>query len=156
MSRSSQRRSADDDTARLELSLTADERRGDLAASAGDSLRDLLADNAALCESRSSFRRRIGWSLRFRAKYNSCKAFCERPEQLVEARSGPGRSDAAERSNRVCTAGKTTSRPTCRAAAPVRRIGSGWPRQPSIRWSAGPSELFDAQLVRVEEPGEST
>ena len=49
-------------------------------------LSDILADYASFASVRQ-FLRQTGWSLRFAAKYNSCKAFCERPDQLAKLRS---------------------------------------------------------------------
>ncbi len=111
------------------------------------SLSDLLADNAALGESvalAAPHRLVVG----FRAKYNSCKMFCERPEHLARIEQAlaelTGRSIQVEfvALEDVAPQPAAPRRPT----VDRRRLAE----HPMIR-RAG--ELFDAQVIRIEEAG---
>jgi DNA polymerase-3 subunit gamma/tau len=112
-------------------------------------LSDLLVDNAALSESiRVVSPGRV--AVTFRAKYNSGRAFCERPEQLAKIEAAL--ADAA--GGLVCVEFATLAdEPTAsggpRRAVPQRQRMAEKAEHPLVRRA---TELFDARLVRIEEP----
>ena len=114
------------------------------------SLSDLLAENASFCES-VVFRAPNRLVVTFRAKYTSCKAFCERPEQITKLENAL--AEIAGATVKVDFAILADEKP---AEAAPRRMPSNRQRMaeksehPMVRRA---SELFDAELVRVEEPG---
>ena len=87
-----------------------------------------------------------------RAKYTSCKAFCERPEQLAKLEAALGEVAAGPikvefellKEEQVAT-------PAARRGPGNRQRLAEKAEHPLVRRA---SELFDARLVRIEEPGE--
>ncbi len=114
-------------------------------------LSDLLAENAALCES-VAIRAPNRLVVTFRAKYTSCKAFCERPEQLAKLEAALGEVAAGPikvefellKEEQVAT-------PATRRGPGNRQRLAEKAEHPLVRRA---SELFDARLVRIEEPGD--
>jgi DNA polymerase-3 subunit gamma/tau len=114
------------------------------------SLSDLLGENASLCES-VAFRVPNRLVATFRAKYTSCKAFCERGEQLTKLETAlTDVAGASVKVDFVVLADENTAGPAPRRAVPQRQRMAEKAEHPLIR-RAG--ELFDARLVRIEEPG---
>ena len=113
------------------------------------SLSDLLADNAALAESLAlSAPGRLVAT--FRAKYTSCKAFCERPQQLATLE----RALAEVAGQPISVEFRTLDDEPDETPAAGRPMSQ---RQRIDETGAHPlvrrtSELFGARLVRVEEP----
>jgi DNA polymerase-3 subunit gamma/tau len=113
-------------------------------------LSDLLAEHASHSESvTSSGPGRL--AVTFRAKYNSCKVFCERPEQLAklenvlaEVAGSPIQVDF------FVIEDERGTPDAMRRAVPQRQRLAEKAEHPMIR-RAG--ELFDAHPVRIEEPG---
>jgi DNA polymerase-3 subunit gamma/tau len=113
-------------------------------------LSDLLAENAALSES-VAIRMPNRLVVTFRAKYTSCKAFCERPEQLTklemavaEVAGCPIRLELT-----LLDDEPAAEKPVSRPAGNRQRMAEK-AEHPMIRRA---SELFDATPVRIEEPG---
>jgi len=112
-------------------------------------LSDLLAENAALCESvQVAGPGRL--VLVFRAKYNSCSTFCQRPEQLARIEAAACQAAGGTVKVSFVTLGDEPA-----AAAPAQRKAPHRQRMaekaehPLVRRA---TELFDATLVRIEEP----
>ena len=117
------------------------------------SLSDLLAENAALCESvAASGPNRLVAS--FRAKYTSCKDFCERPEQLskLENALAEATGDVIQVEFAVLKDEETAS-PAVRRGMGQRQRLAEKAEHPLVR-RAG--ELFDARVVRVEEAAQGS
>jgi DNA polymerase-3 subunit gamma/tau len=113
------------------------------------SLSDLLAENAALCES-VGLREPNRLVVAFRAKYTSCRDFCERPEQLSKLVNAL--AEAAGCAIQVefsLLKDEEPSGPAVRRGVPNRQRLAEKAEHPLVR-RAG--ELFDARVVRVEEP----
>jgi DNA polymerase III subunit gamma/tau len=114
------------------------------------SLEGLLAENASLCESVSA---PGGGRLvaAFCAKYTSCKAFCERAEQLAQLE----RALAEVAGGRVKLEFATlpdvlSAEPAAKRAVPHRQRMAEVAENAMVRRA---TELFDARVVRIEEPG---
>ncbi len=113
-------------------------------------LSDLLAENAALCES-IAIRVPNHLVVTFRTKYTSCKTFCERPEQLAKLEAAL--ADVASGPIKVefdLLADEGATEVAGRRGVPHRQRLAEKAEHPMIRRA---EELFDARLVRVEEPG---
>ncbi|REK10307.1 MAG: DNA polymerase III subunit gamma/tau [Planctomycetota bacterium] len=114
-------------------------------------LSGLLADNASLCQSVS-----LGAGGRlvatFGAKYTSCKAFCERPEQLSTL--SRALSDVAGKPVNVefhlAADEPSAARQKSRPVGHRQRLAE-MAEHPMVRKA---TELFDARLVNIEEPRE--
>jgi DNA polymerase-3 subunit gamma/tau len=110
------------------------------------SLTGLLADNAGRCE-RVELAENGRLVATFRAKYTSCRAFCERPEQLPILLAAL----AAVAGKPVGVEFKVTAdEPAAAERRSPRQQMAEVAEHPLVRRAA---ELFDAQLVRVD-PGE--
>ncbi len=88
----------------------------------------------------------------FRAKYTSCKAFCEHPDNLArieralaEAAGGHVKLDFA------LVADPVESRPAAQRPVPQRQRMAKIGEHPFVRRA---TELFEARVVRVDEPTE--
>jgi DNA polymerase-3 subunit gamma/tau len=113
------------------------------------SLSDLLGENAALADS-VALDGTDRLVVTFRAKYTSCKAFCERGGQLAKLESvlaeAAGRPLAVE--FRIEPDEPAAGQPARGPAAQRQRMVEK-AEHPLVRRA---SELFDARVVRVEEP----
>ncbi len=113
------------------------------------SLSGLLAENAGLCES-VSLAGPGRLAATFRAKYTSCKAFCERADQLsslVEALSAAAGGPVTVEFHAVADDPAATD--TAGRRTPQRQRMAELSEHPMVRRA---SELFDAVLIRVEDP----
>jgi DNA polymerase-3 subunit gamma/tau len=112
------------------------------------SLSDLLADNAGLCESvRVAGPARV--VVAFRAKYTSGRAFCERPEQLAKIEAALAEAAGGRVQVEFTTVADEPSPGGPRRAVPQRMRMAEKAEHPMVRKA---TELFDAHLVRIEEP----
>jgi DNA polymerase III subunit gamma/tau len=112
-------------------------------------LSDLLADHCSLGESpRLVAPQRLAVS--FRAKYNSCKTFCERPEQMarIESALAEVTGQAVKVEFALLEEDKPADVPARRGVSERQRMAQR-AEHPMVRRAI---ELFDAQVVRVEEP----
>jgi hypothetical protein len=112
------------------------------------SMTDMLGDFARQAESVTL----VGdhkLAVTYRAKYTSCKSYCERPAQLAQLESAM----AAVAGRRVAVEFKTIDDEPSEAAAPkaqsAARRRADKAEHPLVRRA---TELFDARLVRVDEP----
>jgi hypothetical protein len=114
-------------------------------------LSDLLAENAALCES-VALREPNRLVVTFRAKYTSCKGFCERPEQLAKLESALSAVAAgAVKVEFELLKEEPLAAPAGRRGPGNRQRLAEKAEHPLVRRA---TELFDARLVRIEEPGD--
>lgn len=114
-------------------------------------LSDLLAENAALCES-VAIRAPNRLVVTFRAKYTSCKAFCERPEQQAKLEAALGEVAAGPiKVEFELLKDEQPANPAARRGPGNRQRLAEKAEHPLVRRA---SELFDARLVRIEEPGD--
>ncbi len=114
------------------------------------SLSDLLAENASFCES-VAFRAPNRLVVTFRAKYTSCKAFCERPKQISKLENALAEiTGTTVKVDFAVLADEKSSDPAPPRPPSNRQRMAEKSEHPMVRKA---SELFDAQLVRIEEPG---
>lgn len=114
-------------------------------------LSGLLAENASLCDS-VAVPGAGRLAATFRAKYTSCKAFCERGEQLSNLQRAL--AEVAGRPVKVefiVVADEPPAAGARRAVGHRQRMAEK-ADHPMIRRAA---ELFEARLLSVDEPGES-
>ncbi len=114
------------------------------------SLEGLLAENASLCDSVSA---PGGGRLvaAFRAKYTSCKAFCERAEQLAQLEGALAEVAGGRVKLEFATLpDMPSSEPAAKRAVPHRQRLAEVSEHAMVRRA---TELFDARVVRIEEPG---
>jgi DNA polymerase-3 subunit gamma/tau len=111
-------------------------------------LSGLLAQNASLCESvnLADSGRLVAT---FRAKYTSCRAFCERPDQLASLERAAGEVVGAPVQFEFAIVPDEVSATAARHTVPHRQRMAEKAEHPMIRRA---TELFDARLVRIEEP----
>ncbi len=114
-------------------------------------LSDLLAENAALCES-VAIRAPGRLVVTFRAKYTACKAFCERPEQLAKLETALGETAVGPiKVEFELLREEPQAAPAARRGPGNRQRLAEKAEHPLVRRA---TELFDARLVRIEEPGD--
>jgi DNA polymerase-3 subunit gamma/tau len=111
-------------------------------------LTDLLADNAALAAS-VAMRSPERLVATFRAKYTSCKSFCERPEQLAKLEAALAEASGARIKVEFAVVEDEQSDQGPRRPVGHRQRLAEKSEHPLVRRA---SELFDARVVRIEEP----
>ena len=114
-------------------------------------LSDLLAENAARAAS-IAIRSPERLAVTFRAKYTSCKTFCERPEQLAKLQAALAEVSGVPIKVEFAMSDEEDSAVPVRRIVPHRQRLAEKAEHPMIRRA---SELFDARLVRIEEPDEN-
>ncbi|MEX0977492.1 MAG: hypothetical protein WDZ48_01485, partial [Pirellulales bacterium] len=112
-------------------------------------LTGLLAENASKCDS-LALPRAGRLAATFRAKYASCKAFCERGDQLAGLRRALAEVVGAPVEVEFAVVPDEPSAAEPRRPVPQRQRMAEKAEHPLIRRA---TELFDAHLVRIEEPG---
>ncbi|MBI3838116.1 MAG: DNA polymerase III subunit gamma/tau [Planctomycetia bacterium] len=111
----------------------------------------LLEENASRCES-VAFRVPNRLVVTFQAKYTSCKAFCERPEVLSKIEAALAEATGTNvKIDFVLLEDETPSGLAARRPMAHRQRLAAKAEHPLVRRAR---ELFDAQLVRIEEPGD--
>jgi DNA polymerase III subunit gamma/tau len=108
----------------------------------------LLADNASLCES-VTVPGAGRLAATFRAKYTSCKAFCERPDQLSNLQRALAEVAGSPVQVELIVVPDEPQEAAPRRAAGHRQRTAENAEHPMIRRAV---ELFDARLVRIDEP----
>ncbi len=112
-------------------------------------LSDLLPDNAGLCDS-VSLRGPGRLAVAFRAKYTACRAFCERPDQLAKLeRALADVVGATVRIEFTTLPDQPTAAAPARRGVPNRQRMAEKAEHPMVKRA---TELFDARLLRIEEP----
>jgi DNA polymerase-3 subunit gamma/tau len=113
-------------------------------------LSGLLAENASLAESvaLADSGRLVAT---FRAKYTSCRAFCERAEQLASLERARAGVTGAPVKVQFLIVPDEPSAAAARRVVPQRQRMAEKAEHPMIRRA---TELFDARLMRIEEPPE--
>jgi DNA polymerase III subunit gamma/tau len=110
----------------------------------------LLQENASRCES-VAFRVPNRLAVTFQAKYTSCKAFCERPDQLSKIEAALAEATGTNvKIDFLLLEDDQSAGPAARRSVAQRQRLAEKADHPLIRRA---SELFDAQLLRIEEPG---
>jgi DNA polymerase-3 subunit gamma/tau len=112
-------------------------------------LTGLLAENASKCDS-LTVPRAGRLAATFRAKYTSCKAFCERGDQLASLRRALAEVVGAPVELEFAVVPDEPEAAEPRRVVPQRQRMAEKAEHPLIRRA---TELFDAHLVRIEEPG---
>ncbi|MEX0676192.1 MAG: DNA polymerase III subunit gamma/tau [Pirellulales bacterium] len=111
-------------------------------------LSGLLAENASLCDSVAvAGPGRLAAT--FRAKYTSCKAFCERPDQLSNLHRALAEAAGSPVMVELIVIADEPSEASAGRAIGQRQRMAEKAEHPMIRRAA---ELFDARLVRIEGP----
>ncbi len=112
-----------------------------------ESLSDLAAENAALCESvtLTAPNRLV---IAFRPKYTACRVFCERPDQLGKLQAALAEAAGGTIQIEFNTLKEEETAAAPRRAVPNRQRLAEKAEHPLVRRAA---ELFDARVVRVEE-----
>ena len=112
-------------------------------------LTGLLAENASKCDSLAVPRAgRVAAT--FRAKYTSCKTFCERGDQLASLLRALADVVGAPVELEFSVVPDEQAAAEPRRPVPQRQRMAEKAEHPLIRRA---TELFDAHLVRIEEPG---
>jgi DNA polymerase III subunit gamma/tau len=112
-------------------------------------LSGLLAENASKCESVALLDSgRL--AVTFRAKYTSCKAFCERGDQLANLERALAEVVGAPVRVEMAALPDEPAEAAARRPVPQRQRMAEKADHPMIRRA---TELFDAHLVHLDEPG---
>jgi DNA polymerase III subunit gamma/tau len=110
----------------------------------------LLEENASRCES-VAFCVPNRLVVTFQAKYTSCKAFCERPDQLSKLEAALAEATQTNvKIDFVLWEDDKPAAPAAQRPVPHRQRLAEKAEHPLVRRAI---ELFDAQLLRIEEPG---
>ncbi|HEV3137669.1 MAG TPA: hypothetical protein VGZ26_07185, partial [Pirellulales bacterium] len=118
---------------------------------------DVLADFGGLVEENASRCQSVAFCVpnrlvvSFQAKYTSCKAFCERPDQVAKLEAALAKATGTKvKIDFVLLEDDKPAGPAVRRPLDYRQRLAEKAEHPLVRRA---TELFDAQLLRIEEPG---